>query len=75
MTSVSSTGAPSISNDGRYVVFELGGTGFNSPSEVWLYDRQEGAHRRLSGGFDGFATNYRMSEPQAAVAAARRLHG
>jgi dTDP-4-amino-4,6-dideoxygalactose transaminase len=31
----------------------------------------KGGNRRKWGGFDGFATNYRMSEPQAAVAAAQ----
>ncbi len=37
----------------------------------------KGGNRRKWGGFDGFATNYRMSEPQAAVAAAQltRLEG
>ena len=31
----------------------------------------KGGNRHKWGGFDGFATNYRMSEPQAAVAAAQ----
>jgi perosamine synthetase len=31
----------------------------------------KGGNRSKWGGFDGFATNYRMSEPQAAVAAAQ----
>jgi dTDP-4-amino-4,6-dideoxygalactose transaminase len=37
----------------------------------------KGGDRRKWGGFDAFATNYRMSEPQAAVAAAQltRLEG
>jgi dTDP-4-amino-4,6-dideoxygalactose transaminase len=37
----------------------------------------KGGNRSKWGGFDGFATNYRMSEPQAAVAAAQltRLEG
>lgn len=37
----------------------------------------KGGNRVKWGGFDGFATNYRMSEPQAAVAAAQlsRLEG
>ena len=37
----------------------------------------KGGNRRKWGGFDAFATNYRMSEPQAAVAAAQltRIEG